>query len=139
MTAYASHLLGRDEGLLQHALAPVAGASATARTTGPAAARLLVVDIAAPPEGIDEAVRLSSALVARVSRGEVPDGELVAAGRSFARAEREALGDPAERAARLFEGASAAPRPAPAPPAFRAFAARALAADRAAVTVVRPE
>lgn len=139
LVAFTAHLLGRPDGLLSKALAPVAGAKASARAAGPPGATMLVIDISAPTEGVEEALRLVSALLSRLARGEIPDGEIVAARQTFARAERETLGDPVARLTRLFEGATPAPRAAPAPAAFRAFSAQALSPERLVVTVVRPE
>ncbi len=139
LTAFAVHLLGRKDGLLTRALATVGGASATARSVGAGNSRNLVVHVAAPPEGIDEAVRQISELFARLSRGELPDGEIVAAATSFVAAERVSLGDPVERLHRLFQGLSPEPPAPPAPAAFRAFGTRALSDKRLVVTIVRPE
>jgi hypothetical protein len=139
LAGFTAHLLGKREGLLAHALRPVAGATATARVTGHAGARHIVVNLAAPPEGIDEAVRLASDLFSRIGRGEVPDAEIARSATSFVAAERDALGDPVVRLDRLFQGLSASPPAAPSPAAFKAFASKSLSESRLAVTIVRPE
>ncbi len=139
LVAFTADLLTGPDGVLGKALAPVAGARAAARTIAAPGGTLLAIDVIAPPEGIDESVRLVSELVGRLGRGEIPDAELTTAARRHARAERERLGDPAVRLGRLFDGASPTPLPAPTTQAFRAFASRALVAERLVVTIARPE
>ena len=125
--------------MLAQSLGAVAGARAVARSIDAPGGSVLAIDLVAPPEGIDELVRQTSELVARLGRGEVNDAELTAAGRRYAMAEREELGDPVARLTRLFAGRSPTPAPAPTPQAFRALAAKSLISERLAVTVVRPE
>ena len=131
-------LLEGPDGLVARGLAEPA-LDARAFVTGAGRAPRLVLSLSVPAERLEALATATRELLARLSRGEIPDVELTRASKRANASARERLAHPRERLAQLYAGASPNVDASPSVAELRAFAARRLAPSAWSVLTVRPE
>lgn len=131
-------LLEGPDGLVARSLAEP-GLSARAFVTGAQRAPRLVLSLSLPAERLEAVSAAVRELLARLSRGEIPEVELTRATKRSSASARERLAHPRERLARLHAGASPGIDDPPSATELRAFAARRLAPSAWSLLTVRPE
>jgi hypothetical protein len=138
LASWTAALLDGPDGLLARALGPAALAREwSAKVIGPARAAALVIRITSGQAALDAAVAQTRALLARLQKGAIDEGDRARAIALRQRNDLQRALDPRARLVALWRGE---PESAPAPPsleALRAFAGATLRDDALVIVAAR--